>query len=152
MLSHLLPGAIVAEGDDCPDPQRTMYTLYAPLTDNNGSPFPPDVLRRVSARITAQIGGCTIYPASIGIWIDRTGRSRNDVIAPMVAIALDGSEHLGFFVGFAAQLALELDQDEVFVTYQPVTVVPPPSRPITLPEPPIDDVTTVVATSGGDDR
>lgn len=105
--------------------QMALWTVYLPLNDNDGQPLATEQLSWARDEIARFAGGCTLLPASDGLWIGDDARTYCDRVLPIQVVALAEPESQWFFAGLAAQLALLLEQEVIFVHCTPVTVVTP---------------------------
>src|SRR5262249_59509643 len=67
-----------------PAPRRWEATVYLPLADNEGQPFPAEEWEKALAGLVAPFGGATLGPAREGIWLDASRRLRLERVRPVV--------------------------------------------------------------------
>jgi hypothetical protein len=96
-----------------------LVQILLPLADNDGRPFPDEVLRRIQQELTNRFGGLTAHeraPAK-GIWLTG-GRSRRDevVILEVMTDALDDA----WWRHFREGLERELGQEELVIRALPI--------------------------------
>ena len=99
-----------------------LFTLCYPLTDNAGRPHPKHHLAWTQAQLTHYAGGCTCLSAGVGFWGGRDGRTVQDAIVPIIAVAPANAESHSFFQSLTKYLADVLGQDEIFIYSTPVYV------------------------------
>lgn len=104
-------------------PRLCMYTLYLPLNYNNGAPIPEAPLRWARDEIARFVGGCTVLPASDGLWVADDGQEYLDRVVPILVVAPNTPETEWFFRQLAHELATLLEQHELFIYRTPVTMV-----------------------------
>ena len=104
---------------------RTLYTLYLPVHGADGIPISERFVQRIGERVARYTGGFTLLSPGLGMWIDAAGEVCRDLVTPLVAVAAAGPESERFFARLAADLAVELQQREVFIHAIPAAVVVP---------------------------
>lgn len=100
-----------------------LYTVYLPLNYNNGAPIPEARLHWARNEIARFIGGCTVLPAGDGLWIADDGQEYLDRVVPILAVVPATPETEWFFRRLARELAVLLEQHEIFIHRTPVAVV-----------------------------
>ena len=104
--------------------QRMMlYQLYLPLNGNDGRPLSESRLRWARDEIVRFAGGCTLLPASDGLWIAGDGQLYHDRVVPILVVAPAEQHAEWFFRRLAGELAALLGQQEIFIHCTPVAVV-----------------------------
>jgi len=88
--------------------------ILLPITDNQGNPFPNDLLRNIQCELVDRFGGLTAHtraPAA-GIW-KREGESERDdiVIVEVMAPSLDEN----WWQQFRRSLEVRLRQKEIVI-------------------------------------
>lgn len=115
------------------DAGRVLFTLYLPVHGADGEPLPPRFVQRIGERVARYTGGFTLLSPSVGMWIDADGEVCRDLVSPLLAVAAAGPESERFFTRLAADLAMELQQREVFVHSIAAEVAAPDVTPATTP-------------------
>jgi hypothetical protein len=105
---------------------RALFSVYLPLTTNDGRPQPMSRLHYARDRIVAFAGGCTVLPTSEGLWVNEEGTLCRDLVVPLLVLAPAGVKSEQFFGRLAAELALLLEQQEIFVTWTPAATIESP--------------------------
>lgn len=100
-----------------------LYTVYLPLNGNDGQPIAASRLNWARSEIVRYAGGCTVLPASDGLWVADGGQVYLDRVVPILVVAPAGPETEWFFRRLAAELAILLEQHEIFIHRTPVSVV-----------------------------
>ncbi len=101
---------------------RMLYTIYLPLNYNDGAAIPASLLNRAKDEIARYTGGCTVLPASDGLWGSPDGQTHHARVVPVMVIAQADEYTDRFFRRLAGQLAEVLAQQEVFIHRAPVSV------------------------------
>jgi hypothetical protein len=94
---------------------QQLIQLLLPVADNDGRPFPDEVLERVKQALVDKFGGLTAYgraPAE-GVWESGAeGRQRDDVvIVEVMTPDVDPS----WWTAFKEKLESELGQEEIVI-------------------------------------
>ena len=100
-----------------------LYQLYLPLNGNDGRPLSQSRLCWAQDEIVRFAGGCTMLPASNGLWIAGDGQVYHDLVVPILIVAPDDDSTEWFFCRLAGELAALLVQQEIFIHCTPVSVV-----------------------------
>lgn len=103
----------------------SLYTLFLPLNHNDGRGMQSDRLKWAQEEILNYGVGLTLGSPGIGLWPDRTGKVCRDRMLPLQAVASIGPEAEIWFAHLAAQLAVVLEQHQIFLFAQPVYLVKP---------------------------
>ena len=98
---------------------RMLYSLYLPVTDNAGRPFPEE-LEWVWATLTRTVGSYTALPPGTGCWINATGVQACEPIVVLQVVCPASRETEAFFAQLARELAVRLRQEEIFLLSQPI--------------------------------
>ena len=99
-----------------------LFTLCYPLTGNHGQPHPKHHLAWTQQELTRFAGGCTCLRQSDGFWVGRDGRTVQDAIVPIIAVAPANADSDSFFQSLTKYLADVLNQQEIFLYSTPVYV------------------------------
>lgn len=97
--------------------------MYLPLNYNDGTSIPEARLRWARNEIARFVGGCTVLPASDGLWVDGDGQECLDRVVPILVVAPATPEAEWFFRRLAGELAALLEQHEIFIHRTPVAMV-----------------------------
>src|SRR5689334_752580 len=90
-----------------------LYTIFLPLTDNNGNPIEPALLDKVQDEIVTAVGGLTRYAPGVGLWIDPTATLYRDLVMPIQVLAPDDVETRALIVQQIAKMAALLEQKQI---------------------------------------
>lgn len=103
---------------------KLLYTLYVPLTQNDGQLQPLERLEWVEEEIVKRAGGLTRYAPGEGLWVSSvtTPLCRDEVI-PFHVVTADGPETEAWLTELVADIARVFEQQEVFVFAQTVWLV-----------------------------
>ena len=99
-----------------------LFTLCYPLTDNSGRPHPKHHLAWTQQELTRFAGGCTCLRESDGFWGGRDGRTVQNAILPILAVAPATAESTSFFKSLTNYLSHVLNQQEIFLYSTPAYV------------------------------
>ena|SRR5690348_8894887 len=97
-----------------------LYTIFLPLTDNNGNPIEPALLDKVQDEIVTAIGGLTRYAPGVGVWRNPMGHVYRDLVLPIQILVPDDAEMQSWIVQQIAKMAALLEQEQIFVFAQVV--------------------------------
>ena len=102
------------------------YTLFVPLTQNNGHHQPSERLNWIEQELMKRADGLTRYYPGHGLWVPSTTTTVcRDEIVPFHIVTANGPETETWLVELAAEIARVFEQDEVFVFTQPVWLLAP---------------------------
>lgn len=104
-----------------PGKPQTHYTVFAPLTQNDGRPQPPERLAWLEGELVNRAGGLTRYSPGHGLWVPplSTVLCRDEVV-PFHVVTANGPETERWLVTLMAEIARVFEQADVFVFAQPV--------------------------------
>ena len=97
----------------------TRFTLHVPLNLNDGSATPAEHIAHVEDTILATAGGYTATDA-VGAWRDELGRVYRDSIRLYTVDTSDPETVSAALTVLAEYLALELEQEAIYATWQPL--------------------------------
>lgn len=100
-----------------------LYQIYLPLNGNDGQSLPESRLRWARDEIVRFAGGCTMLPASSGLWIGPDAQTYHDQVVPIIVVAPADEYTEWFFRRLAGELAELLGQQEVFIHWMPVSAI-----------------------------
>jgi hypothetical protein len=119
-----------------PAPRCWEATVYVPLADNAGRPFPAAVWQDALAEFVRPFGGATLGPPQEGWWEDGTGRILREPVRPLVISF--APNRLDEFRAAARDFGRRLGQTEMYLRYEeprvelvPGTRSPTPDTPNT---------------------
>jgi hypothetical protein len=102
-----------------------LYTLFLPLHHNNGLPMQPERLNWAQREISRYAGGLTKFAPSVGFWVDPTAKVYRDLVVSLQTVAPTGPEAEAWFARLAAEMAVVLEQQHIFLFIQPVWLLEP---------------------------
>ena len=97
------------------------YTLFVPLTQNDGSQQPIARIEWVEGELVKRAGGLTRYYPGHGLWVPPMRNDiYRDVIIPFHVVTPEKGQTDAWLVDLAAEIAQVFEQTEIFVFEQPV--------------------------------
>ena len=106
--------------------QKRLYTVYLPLTRNDGSVQPSRLLQQAEEGLVQLAGGLAWFHPGLGLWVPSPqARILRDRIAPVHVVADIGPEAETQMTDLVAQITADFEQDQLFVFVQEVWVVEP---------------------------
>jgi hypothetical protein len=110
---HLQPGPPAADGLP---PRSLEATVYLPLHDNRGKPFPPARLRGAIDLLVRRFGGATLGPRRQGFWLAADKRVQAEPVQLLtVSFARDRLEE---FRRAVARVGRRLGQEAIYVRFE----------------------------------
>ena len=103
----------------------TLYTLFLPLNHNDGRRMQPERLIWAQRKILRYTGGLTECARGVGLWLDEAAKVYRDSVLPIQTVAPTGPEAEAWFAHLAAEMAVVLDQHQLFIFTQPVWQLQP---------------------------
>ncbi len=100
-----------------------LYFLFLTVTGNDGRNLPAQSLDWAREQLAHFAGGLTVLPLSDGLWVSDNGQVVYDDVEPLLVAMPAGRESEAWMVRFASELAVLLEQQAVFLTRIPVTVL-----------------------------
>lgn len=97
-------------------------TILIPTHDNGGRPVPM-TYERAASKLCVAFGGLTSLPACRGLWIGPDGRTITDTVIPAIVNYEAGPHRDETVKEIAKQIALEADQQCVYVEFATVEAV-----------------------------
>ena len=104
--------------------EYSLITIYLPLHYNNGDPMDPQRLEWALDMLLKRFGGLTRYQPGVGFWVGPAQKVFRDSVLPVLVVAPAGPETSAWFSTLAANLAVLLEQSEIFLFALPVLLVP----------------------------
>jgi hypothetical protein len=101
----------------------TRYTVFVPLNHNDGHHMQEKRLEWILDRINSFAGGLTIFPFVIGFWVDARNKVIQDLLMLVQVVVVTDPVAEVFFTRLASELAVILEQQQIFIIAQPVHVV-----------------------------
>ncbi|HUO93813.1 MAG TPA: hypothetical protein VMU22_12865 [Rhizomicrobium sp.] len=96
-----------------------LVQILLPIEDNDGKPFPEDVLRRIQHELSDRFGGLTAYeraPAK-GVWRHGESQHRDEVVILEVMVE---TVEVAWWRSFRARVEAELHQKELVIRSMPI--------------------------------
>lgn len=107
-----------------------LYTLFLPLNHNNGRLMQAGRLNWVQREILRYTGGLTRFPPGTGYWVDHTAKIFRDQVMPIQVVTSADPEVEAWFAHQAAEMAVVLQQQQIFLFAQPIWRLEPPSNSV----------------------
>lgn len=110
-------------------PVQWEATLYLPLQDNQGQPFPKEVRDRALDILIRKFGGATLGPERQGCWLDPKNQIQREPIQ-LVTISFPEAQ-LEEFRAAVKEMGQVLRQQEVYIRFEKPrieSIVIPPKK------------------------
>jgi hypothetical protein len=103
---------------------KVRYCLYLVLNYNDGTRVEPEKLQQLMNEIVVFAEGATHLPPGIGWWIDTLSQKvHKDIVLVIEAVVPNSLEAELFFQKWATEAARLLEQECIFVTHYPVSIL-----------------------------